>query len=132
MPSLLNDTSFYENSIPQNTDLSSGNFSEDATLDDGKVNQVKSVYPWDELKDRIISAAENGKLIVTNKNKAKQMLTAIGISSSEASRIVNLAKESLSQNSEFVNTNFENSENTDEQYSIPDERRALRRRLEAG
>ena len=47
--------------------------------------------------------AEQNKLIVINKNKAKNMLTTIGIQPSEVSRILNLSNNSLSQGNEDVN-----------------------------
>ena len=49
------------------------------------------------------NSAEQNKLIVINKNKAKNMLTTIGIQPSEVSRILNLSNNSLSQGNEDVN-----------------------------
>ena len=45
---------------------------------------------------------EAGKLVVTNRNKAEQMLATIGIQTSEVSRMLNLAKSRLSQQGENV------------------------------
>ena len=75
---------------------------QDQSMDNGTVNLIKSVYPWDGFAARIQEAADGGKLVVTNKNKAEQMLAAIGIQSSEASSVLDLAKDSLSQNSDAV------------------------------
>lgn len=69
-------------------------------MDDGFVNQVKSVYPLDDFIEQISKAAEAGKLVIINKNKANDLLAPIGIQSSERSRIINLAKDSISQNPE--------------------------------
>lgn len=76
------------------------------TMESDTVNLVKSVYPFDDIAQRIISAAEDGKLVVINKNKAEEMLATIGIQPSEVSRILNLAKDSLSQLDESVNRRF--------------------------
>ena len=75
-------------------------------MESDTVNQVKSVYPLDDFAERIKKAAEAGKLVITNKNKAEQMLSTIGIQPSEVSRIVSLAKDSISQLPENVNTQF--------------------------
>ena len=74
----------------------------DHDMDDGKVNLVKSVYPYDDFASQITRAAESGKLVVINKNKAEQMLATIGVQPSELSRILNLAKGSLSQQTDSV------------------------------
>ncbi len=66
-------------------------------MNNDTVNLVKSVYPWDDFAERIRNNAENGKLIVINKNKAEQMLATIGVQPSELSSIISLAKGSLSQ-----------------------------------
>ena len=67
------------------------------------MNQVKSVYPWDNFTKNITLAAESGSLVVTNKNKAEQILRTIGITPAEVSRILNLAKTTISQISTSVN-----------------------------
>lgn len=69
-------------------------------MESDTVNQVKSVYPLDDFAEQIKKAAESGKLVITNKNKAEQMLSTIGIQPSEVSHIVSLANDSISQNSE--------------------------------
>ncbi len=66
-------------------------------MESDTVNLVKSVYPLDDFVERISKYANEGKLIVINKNKVEQMLATIGIQSSEVSRMVNLAQKSLSQ-----------------------------------
>ena len=61
------------------------------------VNQIKSAYPLDDMGRRIVAAAEEGKLVVVNKNKVEQMLTTIGIQPAEVSRVLNLAKTNITQ-----------------------------------
>lgn len=86
-------------------------------MESDKVNLVKSVYPLDDISQRIINNAEENKLIVINKNKAKNMLATIGIQPSEVSRILNLSNNSLSQGNEDVK--FQ-SRNTDIDENIED------------
>ncbi len=69
------------------------------------VNLIKSVYPLDDFIVRIVTSAEKGNLVIINKNKAEQILATIGVQPSEVSRIVSLAKSSLSQPQAFVNDN---------------------------
>ncbi len=78
-------------------------------MESDTVNQVKSVYPLDGFVDRITRSAEEGKLVAINKNKAEQMLATIGIQPSEVSRIINLAKDSISQKETNVKRDKENS-----------------------
>ena len=66
------------------------------------VNLIKSVYPLDDCISMIKKAADEGKLIVINKNKAENMLATIGVQPSEVSNILNLTKDSLSQSDEDV------------------------------
>lgn len=66
-------------------------------MDDDVVNQIKSVYPLDDFQARIKQAADEGRLIVINKNKAENMLNGIGVQPSEALNILNLTNNSLSQ-----------------------------------
>ncbi len=75
---------------------------ENQKMESDTVNIVKSVYPLDDFVARITKEAEGGKLVLLNKNKAEQMLATIGIQPSEVSRIVSLAKGSLSQQNENV------------------------------
>lgn len=79
-------------------------------MESDKVNLVKSVYPLDDISQRIINNAEQNKLIVINKNKAKNMLATIGIQPSEVSRILNLSNDSLSQGDEYVKYQSHTSE----------------------
>jgi len=78
-------------------------------MDDDFVNQIKSVYPLDDFANIIRKNAENGKLVIINKNKANDLLAPIGIQPSQRSRIINLAKSSLSQVSDNVNENQQNN-----------------------
>lgn len=80
-------------------------------MESDKVNLVKSVYPLDDISQRILNNVEQNKLIVINKNKAKNMLTTIGIQPSEVSRILNLSNNSLSQGNEDVNYQFRTTKN---------------------
>ena len=73
-------------------------------MDSDTVNQAKSVYPLDDFATIIQKSAENGTLVITNKNKADEMLAPIGIQPSQRSRIISLAKDVLSQNEPIVNT----------------------------
>ena len=75
-------------------------------IESDRVNLVKSVYPLDDFAKRIEQAADSGKLVVINKNKAEQMLATIGIQPAEVSRILNLAKDILSQEEDSVNTQY--------------------------
>ena len=75
-------------------------------MENDKVNLIKSVYPLDDISQRIINNAEQNKLIVVNKNKVKNMLTTIGIQPSEVSRILNLSNNSLSQENDDVKYQF--------------------------
>lgn len=79
-------------------------------MESDKVNLVKSVYPLDDISQRIINNAEQNKLIVINKNKAKNMLATIGIQPSEVSRILNLSNNSLSQGNEDVKFQLRNTD----------------------
>ena len=87
------------------------------SMESDTVNQVKSVYPLDDFIERITRSAEQGKLVLINKNKAEQMLATIGIQPSEVSRIINLTKSIISQNSEksIGNTKFSLSDSDGKQ-----------------
>lgn len=78
-------------------------------MDDDFVNQIKSAYPLDDFMNQIGKAAEDGKLVIINKNKANDLLAPIGIQPSQRSRIINLAKSSLSQVFDNVNGNQQNN-----------------------
>ena len=71
-------------------------------MESDTVNLIKSVYPLDDFASRITAAARDGKLVITNKNKAEQMLTTIGVQPAEVSNIINLASDSLSQANQNV------------------------------
>lgn len=75
------------------------------TMENDTINQIKSVYPLDDIVNKITMSAEKGKLIISNKNKAKNMFATIGIQTSKVSNILNLAKTSLSQKNTSVNNN---------------------------
>lgn len=86
-------------------------------MESDTINQVKSVYPLDDFAERIKNAAESGKLVVTNKNKAEQMLATIGIQPSEVSRLINLAKGTISQTEADVKTKFSLSDSDGKELS---------------
>lgn len=73
-------------------------------MEDDTVNQVKSVYPLDEIANKIQTAADEGRLVITNKSKAEEMLASIGIQTSKQSNILSLARDSITQTSPVVNT----------------------------
>lgn len=89
-------------------------------MDNDYVNNIRSVYPYDDFKNKIIKAAESGRLVILNKNKAEQMLDDIGIESSEASRIISLAKPTLSQIADDVKQQFSIGENPEYQGETDD------------
>ena len=78
----------------------------DQQMETDTVNLAKSAYPLKDFINQIVRAAESGKLIVTNKNKAAEMLTTIGIQPAEVSNILNLAKDSISQSDDSVKEQF--------------------------
>jgi hypothetical protein len=82
-------------------------------MESDRVNLVKSVYPLDDFAVQIKRAADSGKLVVINKNKAEQMLATIGIQPAEVSRILNLAKNILSQQEDSVNTQYSMSKDSE-------------------
>ena len=82
-------------------------------MESDTVNLVKSAYPLDDIAQRITKAAEDGKLVITNKNKAEQMLATIGIQPAEVSRILNLAKGSITQQEGTVNKKYSLSKDSD-------------------
>ncbi len=69
----------------------------DTAMEDDVVNLIKSVYPLDDFKTRIMRIAENGKLIITDKEKAQTILATVGVQPSEVSRLFELLRDSLSQ-----------------------------------
>ena len=84
-------------------------------MESNTVNLIKSVYPLDDFASQIVAAARDGKLVITNKNKAEQMLTTIGVQPAEVSNIINLARDSLSQ----ANQNVKEKVNDNISLSVP-------------
>ncbi len=70
----------------------------DMKMDNDDIHQPKSVYPLDDFVELIKKYAENGQFVITDKNKADELLTRVGIQPSERSRIISLAKSTISQN----------------------------------
>ena len=66
-------------------------------MDNDVVNQIKSTYPLDDFTNRILQAGKDGKLIVTDKSKAEELLASIGVQPAEQSSILGLAKSSIAQ-----------------------------------
>lgn len=71
-------------------------------MENDTVNQIKSVYPLDDFKSQVYRAAENRKLVITDKKKAQAMLTTIGVQPSEVSRLLELSNDSISQTGDDV------------------------------
>ena len=77
-------------------------------MENDTVNLIKSVYPLDDFVDRIIKYAKNRQLVIINKNKAKSILTTMGVQPSEVSRIISLASNTILNPTENVNPKSEN------------------------
>lgn len=86
----------------------------DGNMDGETVNIVKSVYPLADLVNKLTHAAENGTLIATDKSKANDMMSSVGIQYSEGTRIISLAKDSIAQSDSNVNNNFSLKDNVEE------------------
>ena len=83
----------------------------------------------------ISGAAEEGKLVVINENKAAEMLVTIGVQPSEVSCILDLAKDTLSQVGQEVkqfSVSDKQTETEDEDQSIdtPSAREQLPRKVQ--
>ena len=87
-------------------------------MDGETVNIVKSVYPLADLVNKLKYAAENGTLIATNKSKANDMISAVGIQFSEGTRIISLAKDSIAQSDSNVNNNFSLKDSVEEKEEL--------------
>ena len=86
----------------------------DGNMDGETVNIVKSVYPLADLVNKLTHAAENGTLIATDKSKANDMMSSVGIQYSEGTRIISLAKDSIAQSDSNVNNNFSLKDSVEE------------------
>ncbi len=76
----------------------------DQKMDADTINLIKSVYPINDIVQKLPIYAKKGQLVITNKNKASEILGPIGIQSAKRTSILSLAKESLSQPEKDVNT----------------------------
>jgi hypothetical protein len=76
-------------------------------MDNETVDLIKSVYPLDDIKNILLKAANNENLIIVNKEKANNLLAPIGLQPSERSRVISLAKNTVSQPSSKSNTQNE-------------------------
>lgn len=86
----------------------------DGNMDGETVNIVKSVYPLADLVNKLTRAAENGTLIATDKSKANNMMSKVGIQYSEGTRIISLAKDSIAQSNSNVNNIFSLKDSVEE------------------
>lgn len=77
----------------------------DADMEDDIVNLIKSVYPLDDFIPRMVTAAENSKLVVIDKQKAQTMFATVGVQPSEVSKLLELSKNIISQNTEKSSEN---------------------------
>lgn len=84
------------------------------SVDGEPVNMVKSVYPLADLGRKLLYAAESGSLIITDKSKANDMMSTVGIQSSEVTKIIDLAKDSIAQSNSNVNNNFSLKDSVEE------------------
>lgn len=84
------------------------------SVDGEHVNMVKSVYPLADLGRKLLYAAESGSLIITDKSKANDMMSTVGIQSSEVTKIIDLAKDSIAQSNSNVNNNFSLKDSVEE------------------
>lgn len=84
------------------------------SVDGEPVNMVKSVYPLADLGRKLLYAAESGSLIITDKSKANDMMSTVGIQSSEVTKIIDLAKNSIAQSDGDVNNNFSLKDSVEE------------------
>lgn len=78
----------------------------DNKMDSDTVNHVKSVYPRDGIADYIRKAAETGRLKVVNEEKANNILSEVGIDTTERQNIISFSGNSISQNGGNVNSKF--------------------------
>ena len=72
-------------------------------MDGERINQIKSVYPLDDIVSQLIKAGTERRLVVTNKNKAKEIFDSIGVQPAKQSNIFNLVKNSISHPAAEVN-----------------------------
>lgn len=86
----------------------------DGNMDGETVNIVKSVYPLADLVNKLTRAAEKGTLIATDKSKANNMMSKVGIQYSEGTRIISLAKDNIAQSNSNVNNNFSLKDSVEE------------------
>lgn len=88
----------------------------DETLDNETVNRVASVYPLDYLSDRLLEAANSGRLIITDKNRANDILAGVGVYSPERTKITSSAVDNISQVSKQSQGENVNSTKRDAEY----------------
>lgn len=81
----------------------------DQPMENDVVNQIKSVYPLDDIADKIKEYADSGKIVIINKNRAEKLLTTVGLQLSEVSSILDSAKSIISQNSDLSRGKIKNS-----------------------
>ncbi len=99
--------------FPKSTmETSSPSLAVGAGGENDRVNLIKSIYPYDDIVQRIIAASEQGKLIIINKTKANEILERIGVQPSEREKIISLSADSLTQpRGNVKNDSTQNSKN---------------------
>ncbi len=88
----------------------------DETLDDETVNRVASVYPLDNLTNQLFDASNSKRLIITDKNRANDILAGVGIPSSERTKIISSAVDNITQVSKQSQEENSNSTKRDREY----------------
>lgn len=78
----------------------------DNSMESDTVNQVKSVYPRDGLAEYLRRSEEEGKLVILDKEKADSIFAAVGKQYSEGQGAIDFSQNSISQDSENVNSKF--------------------------
>ena len=62
--------------------------SKDQQMDNDTVNLIKSVYPLDDMRERIIDYIETDRLLILDKKGAEKVFATIGITPSELSNFL--------------------------------------------
>lgn len=93
----------------------------DQKMDDEVVNTIKSVYPLDDFKEKIINYSEQGKIIFLNKKRAKEIFDATGINASELSKNLN-SENNIPDTLEDVNPSQQNNSDSGKEFNDPNGR----------
>lgn len=95
----------------------------DQKMDDEVVNTIKSVYPLDDFKERITHYSEQGKLIILNKKRVKDIFDATGIETSELSKNLN-SENNIPDTLGNVNPSQQKSSDSGEEFNDPNGRKS--------